>query len=71
MEKGAGNLEKPAGMIYKSDISQVLKEWEERLHGTSHSPDYRIALEECIYDLNKAMEASERKSDYMDVYLDL
>ena len=36
-------------MVYESDISDLLQQWEARLD--SQTDDYRMALNECIYDL--------------------
>lgn len=36
-------------MLYESDVNDLLQQWEDRL--SHQSPDYQIALGECIYDL--------------------
>ena len=41
-------------MLYNSDINGLLSQWEDRLKG--QSPDYRIAVSDCIYDLKCLMD---------------
>ncbi len=41
-------------MIVQSNITSLLSQWEER-HGGDHSPDYRLALGECIHELQETL----------------
>ena len=41
-------------MLYNSDINDLLSQWESRLRG--QSPDYKVAVSDCIYDLKCLME---------------
>ena len=40
-------------MIYISDIQQLADKWTERMNNPAQSFNYKIALSECIYDLNQ------------------
>ena len=41
-------------MLYESDINQLLSQWEAGL--SRHSPDYKVAVRDCIYDLKCLIE---------------
>lgn len=41
-------------MIVQDNISSLLSQWEERL-GKKHSKDYKIALGECIHELQETL----------------
>lgn len=41
-------------MLYESDISQLLTRWEAGLD--KQSPDYKIAVRDCIYDLRMLVD---------------
>ena len=41
-------------MIVQDNISSLLSQWEERL-GKKHSKDYKIALGECIHELQELL----------------
>lgn len=49
-------------MIYTSDISPVLKEWKERLNRSDNSFDYKVAISECINDLENQISNTINKS---------
>lgn len=40
-------------MIYINDIQQLANKWTERMNNPTQSFDYKIALSECIYELNQ------------------
>lgn len=42
-------------MLYTSDINQLLTRWEAGL--SQHSPDYKIGVRDCIYDLKRLIDA--------------
>lgn len=44
-------------MIYTTDITPVIREWKQRLH-KGNSSDYNIALDECIHDLENAVDSA-------------
>ena len=41
-------------MLYNSDINSLLSQWESSL--SNHTPDYKIAVRDCIYDLKTLMD---------------
>ena len=41
-------------MLYEGDISRLLKQWETR--SEQQSADYKVAVKECIYDLESFMD---------------
>ena len=45
-------------MIYVSDINKLISEWTVRLRDHSLPPQYRDALFDCCFDLNKLLEQS-------------
>lgn len=60
-------------MIYSSDLTQLITQWQSRYSRLDYSPAYRDALLECIYDLQSCIinaqirEASAKElQDYLD-----
>lgn len=43
-------------MLYESDISHLLSQWQERLSSDSNEQPYKDCLSDCIYDLNCLMD---------------
>lgn len=58
MEKNINSIKDFAHMTYTSEISPVLREWKERLNNSGNSKDYKIALGECIHDLESTVDKS-------------
>lgn len=45
-------------MVYVSDISPLLHDWQERLKNSGNDNSYNIALSECINDLENTLDKS-------------
>lgn len=45
-------------MMYTSDITSVIKHWKERLHSTNNDSSYKIALSECISELEDTINGN-------------
>ena len=43
-------------MLYESDISHLLSQWQERLESNCNEQSYKDCLSDCIYDLNCLMD---------------
>lgn len=43
-------------MIYISDVKPLLLQWKERLSKSTNDDSYKVALSECIYDLEKSLD---------------
>ena len=55
-------------MICISDLQQLMTSWQERIDNQTYPFEYRNALSECVYDLNKLINHSiEEELDYKDM----
>lgn len=45
-------------MIYVSDVKPLLQQWRKRLNKSNNDDSYKVALSECIYDLEKSIDTT-------------
>lgn len=45
-------------MLYESELTNLLSQWQERLGTTDNNSSYKDALSDCIYDLRTVIDSS-------------
>ncbi len=60
-------------MIAERNISSLLSQWKERLLNESYSEEYRIALRECMYELQNTLDGimDEEEANLQEVIANL